>query len=139
MTLLTACRIQLLDVSLTTQEYAEPLVTQIMLMNFNLILRKSQIGQRETTWHYMKISLSTYAILPTDVILSTSFPLITNIFNIQHQLAPLSLLLISSVIWAFQFPAIYPGHHTYDLVVIRLGRWQFRFSASSTLAILGSC
>ena len=139
MTLLTACRIQLLDVSLTTKEYAEPLVIQIMLMNFNLILRKLQIGHRETTWHYMKISLSTYAILPTDVILSTSFPLIKNIFNIQHQLAPLSLLLISSVIWVFQFPVIYPGRHTYDLVVIRLGRWQFAFSASSTLAILGSC
>ena len=139
MTLLTACRIQLLDVSLTTQEYADPLVIQIILMNFNLILRKSQISHRETTWQYMKISLSTYVILPTDVILSTSFPLITNIFNIQHQLAPFSLLLISSVIWAFQFPVIYPGHHTYDLVVIRIGRWQFRFSASSTLAVLGSC
>ena len=109
MTLLTACRIQLLDVSLTPHEYADPLVIQIMLMNFNLIFRNSQIGHRETTWHYMKISLSTYAILPTDVILSTSFPLITNIFNTQHQLTPFSLLLISSVIWAFQFPVIYPG------------------------------
>ena len=121
MTLLNAYRIQLLDVSLMTKEYADPLVIQIMLMNFNLILRKSQICHRETTWHYMKISLSTYDILPTDVIVNTSFPLLTNIFNIQHQLAPFSLLLISSVIWALQFPVIYPGHHPYDLVVIRLG------------------
>ena len=90
-------------------------------MNLNLILWKSQIGRRETTWYYMKISLSTYAILPTDVILSTSFPLLTNIFNIQHKLAPFSFLSISSVIWALQVPVIYPGHHTYDLVVIRRG------------------
>ena len=40
---------------------------------------------------------------------------------------------------ALQFPTICPGHHTYDLVVIRRGRWQHGFSVSSTVAILGSC
>ena len=63
-------------------------------MNFNRIWRKSLSGHRETTWHAMphcmRISLSTYAILPTNVILSTSFPLLMNIFNIQHKLAALT-------------------------------------------------
>ena len=94
---------------------------------------RNNMALHEDKFEYM------YAILPTDVILSTSFPLLTNIFNIHHQLAPFSLLLISSVIWALQFPVIYPGLRTYDLVVIRLGRWQFVFSASSTLTTVGSC
>ena len=51
----------------------------------------------------------------------------------------LTPVAISSVIWALQFPVICPGHHTYDLVVIRQGRWPHRFSVSSTLAILASC
>ena len=98
-----------------------------------------EVTKRDTAWHCMRISLSAYAILPTNVMLSTSFPLLMNIFNIQHQLAPYSLLLISSVIWALQFPMICPGHYTYDLVVIRRGRCQRGFSVSSTFAILGSC
>ena len=73
-------------------------VIHIMLLSFSPILTKSLSGHQETTWHFMRINLSTYVTFPTNVILSMNFLLSMNSSNTQHQLGLYSLLWISSVI-----------------------------------------
>ena len=73
-----------------------------MLLSFSPILTKSLSGQQETTWHFMRINLSTYVTFPTNVILSMNFLYTTStgtILTPVDQLRDLGITVSSDSSW----------------------------------------